>query len=134
FASALAERAGKVVLVIDEADEIFQGVDDEDFSNRSGSKVFMNRLVENCPVPMIWITNHPDRLGDAVLRRMLYAAEFRQVARATRRRIILHHAAERGVQVAPEALESLASLPAAPALLGAGIRAAALASLHGEAA
>lgn len=132
FVSALAERAGRVVLVIDEADDIFTGVDDEEFSNRSGSKVFMNRIVENCSVPMIWITNHPGRLGEAVLRRMLFAAEFRQADHATRRRIIARHAAERGVVLAPATVESLASLPAAPALLGTGIRAAALATADGN--
>lgn len=132
FASALAERAGHVVLIIDEADDVFTGVDDEEFSNRSGSKVFMNRIVEACPVPMIWITNHPDRLGDAVLRRMLYAVEFREADRTTRQRIVERHAKEKGVPLAQGAIDRLASLPAAPALLETGIRAAALAAAEGD--
>lgn len=132
FASTLAQRAGRVVLVIDEADDVFTGVDDEDFSNRSGSKVFMNRIVESCPVPMIWITNHADQLGDAVLRRMLYAAEFREADRTTRRRIVKRHAREKSVCLLPGAIEGLASLPAAPALLETGIRAAALAAVQGD--
>ncbi|SEP82106.1 AAA+-type ATPase, SpoVK/Ycf46/Vps4 family [Devosia sp. YR412] len=132
FVSALASRAGRVVLVIDEADEVFSGVDDEDGFSRSGSKVFMNRVVENCPVPMIWITNHPDRLGEAVLRRMLFAAEFRDADRSTRRRIIERHASEHKIQLSPLALEGLAGLPATPALLGTGLRAAAIAAVQSE--
>lgn len=132
FASALAERAGRVVLVIDEADEVFVGVDDDRVSERAGSKVFINRMLERCPVPMIWITNHPRRLGDAVLRRMLYAAEFRDADRPTRRRIAARHASERGLALPSRQLDELASLSASPALLGTGIRAAALAAKQGK--
>ena len=131
FTSALAERAGRTVLVIDEADDIFTGVDDEEYSNRTGSKVFMNRIVEDCPVPMIWITNHPDRLGGAVLRRMLYAVEFRQADRRARQRIIERHAQTKGLALPQDAVGLLADLPAAPALLEMGIRAAALGATDG---
>ena len=128
FASALASRAGRTVLVIDEADDVFTGVDDEDQSNRTGSKVFMNRVVETCPVPMIWITNHPGRLGSAVLRRMLMAVEFREADQKTRRRIVERHAKTKGVVLADGEMTELASLPASPALLEAGVRAAGLAA------
>ncbi|WP_210162125.1 AAA family ATPase [Amorphus coralli] len=128
FASALAQRAGRVILVVDEADDVFTGVDDGEFSNRSGSKVFMNRIVEACPVPMIWITNHADRLGEAVLRRMLYAVRFREVDQATRRRIVERHCSARNVELSSDHVDRLARLPATPALLGTGVRAASLVS------
>ncbi|WP_061937359.1 AAA family ATPase [Aureimonas sp. AU22] len=133
FASALAKQAGRTILVIDEADDIFTGVDDEKYSNRTGSKVFMNRVVETCPVPMIWITNHPDRMGPAVLRRMLTAVEFREAEMTTRRRIVERHARAHDVAFADHDIAALAALPASPALLQAGIRAASLVG-HNEAA
>ena len=45
-ARALARRAGRILLVMDEADDVFTGVDTGDGRERQGSKVFMNRLVE----------------------------------------------------------------------------------------
>lgn len=133
FASALASRAGRTVLVIDEADDVFTGVDDEEHSNRTGSKVFMNRVVESCPVPMIWITNHPDRMGPAMLRRMLAAIEFKGADTATRRRIVERHVRAHDLAFADRELAALAALPASPALLQAGIRAASLVGQDGPA-
>jgi len=127
FASHLATRSGRTILVVDEADDIFTGVDDEDWGSRTGSKVFMNRLVENSPVPVIFITNNPDRLGEAVLRRMLYAVEFPAINQATRRRVAERHARNYGITLEESKLTELARLPASPALIEAGIKAAGMA-------
>lgn len=132
FAAALAQRAGRTLLAIDEADDIFTGIDDAVFAHRPGSKAFMNRLVETCPAPTIWIANRPQRLGASVLRRMLLAVEFREADRGTRLRILHRQAAAQGLTLPGDTLDRLAALPAAPALLGAGLRAARLAG--GEAA
>ena len=40
FTSVLAARAGRTLLVVDEADDIFTGVDEDDRASRIGSKVF----------------------------------------------------------------------------------------------
>lgn len=125
FASALGHRAGRVVLVIDEADDVFAGVDRE--VDRVGSKVFMNRVVETCPVPMVWITNHARHLGPAVLRRMLMAVEFREPSAAVRRRIVARHAARARLELPEADVARLAALPGPPALIWAGLRAADLA-------
>ena len=89
LASVLAARAGRTILVVDEADDIFTGVDEGDRASRTGSKVFMNRLVERCAAPTIWITNSPERLGSAVMRRMALASiRFREPGREVRRRMV----------------------------------------------
>ncbi|MGO7358873.1 AAA family ATPase [Rhizobium ruizarguesonis] len=132
FSSQLASLTGRIILVVDEADDIFTGVDDDDWSSRTGSKVFMNRLVEESPAPVIFITNNPDRLGEAVLRRMLYAVEFSPISEATRRRVIQRHAMALGVSLDDMATVELSQLPASPALIEAGIRAAALAASNQE--
>ncbi len=56
-------RAGRMLLVVDEADDIFTGVGEDDAGKRRGSKVFMNRLVESTEAPTLWITNHPSVSG-----------------------------------------------------------------------
>ena len=129
LSAPLAGRAGRTVLIVDEADDLFAGVDADmgGGGRRRGSKVFMNRVVENCPAPTVWITNHPDRLGEAVLRRMALAVEFRTPGRLVRRRIAERASAKRRVRLDDAGLDRLAALPAAPALIDAGLRAAQLA-------
>lgn len=130
--SAIGQRAGRVIVVVDEADDIFTGVDDQDFSNRSGSKVFINRLVERCPVPTIWITNHPERLGDAVLRRMMRAVEFRKPGVEVRGKIIDRHLAKLKLDLDDASRSRLAAIDAAPAVIASGLRAASLAFGGGD--
>ena len=122
----LAAGAGDTLLVVDEADDLFAGVDVDDGRRRTGSKVFMNRVVESCPSPIVWITNHPARLGPAVMRRMAAAIEFRAPSRAVRQRIVARAAGRHRVDLGAVGIERLAALPAAPAILDAGLRAAAL--------
>ena len=40
-----------------------------------GSKVFLNRVLEETPVPVLWTTNAADHTSAAILRRMIYALE-----------------------------------------------------------
>jgi len=126
IARSLAGRAGRTVLVIDEADDIFTGVDEDDAEARVGSKVFMNRLVENTEAPTIWITNHPDRLGPAVLRRMALAIRFPKPGRAVRRRLVERIAARRNLRLKPAALDQLADIDVAPAIIDGAVRVAKL--------
>lgn len=130
--SAIGQKAGRVIVVMDEADDIFTGVDEDSRSNRTGSKVFINRLVENCRVPTIWITNHPYRLGDAVIRRMLCAVEFRKPNAAVRRRIVDRRASSLGLKLDDAASAKLAQLSASPAVLASAMRAATLGKGDGE--
>lgn len=125
-ARALAARAGRMLLVVDEADDIFTGVDEDDAGKRRGSKVFMNRLVESTEAPTLWITNHPERLGPAVMRRMALAIRLSEPGRE-RRRIMLGRIAERRrLVLPPQDLDSLAEIEAAPAILDGGLRVAQL--------
>lgn len=126
IARSLAGRAGRTVLVIDEADDIFTGVDEDDAEARVGSKVFMNRLVEHTEAPTIWITNHPDRLGPAVLRRMALAIRFPTPGRVVRRRLVERIAARRKLRLSSAALDELAAIEVAPAIMDGAVRAAKL--------
>ena len=128
LASRLAAAAGRTVLVVDEADDIFTGVDVGDRSRRVGSKVFSNRIVEGSSVPTIWITNQTDRLGNAVMRRMGLAIRFRAPDVRQRRRMVTRIAKREGVDLAPIERDRLARIDTSPALVEAGLRAASLAA------
>ena len=126
MASTLAARAGRTVLVVDEADDIFTGVDEDARSLRVGSKVFTNRVVERSAAPTVWITNASGRLGTAVLRRMGLALHFPRPDARARRRMAERAARRHGVGLDAAGLDALAAVEGAPALLDAGLRAAAL--------
>jgi len=117
ISQAVAGCAGRKLLVVDEADDIFTGVDDADANSRVGSKVFMNRLVESTPAPTIWITNHKAQLGEAVLRRMSMAIRFPEPSRSVRRRVVERIAARRKVRLSAGAFEQLSHVQAAPAVI-----------------
>ena len=122
-ARALATRAGRMVLVVYEADDVFTGVDEDDAGKRRGSKVFMNRLVDTTEAPTLWITNHPERLGPSVMRRMALAIQLPEPGRA-RRRIMLGRLAERrGLALPPS---DLTAIEASPDILDGSLRVAQL--------
>ena len=124
---ALAGRATGTLLVVDEADDIFTGVDEDDAGSRRGSKVFMNRLVEKTPAPTVWITNNRSRLGEAVLRRMSLAIRFPEPGRVVRRRVVERIAARRKLRLSAAALEVLSEVKASPAVMDSAVRVAKLA-------
>ena len=124
-ANELGAAAGKMVVVVDEADDLFAGVDEDNASTRQGSKVFMNRLVERTRVPTIWITNDLSRLGPAVVRRMNLVMRFPKPGKAVRRKIVERLARREKFTLDVKAVGKLASLPAAPALIENAIRSAA---------
>ncbi|MBO1022871.1 AAA family ATPase [Methylobacterium sp. SD274] len=125
-ARALAGRAGRVLLVMDEADDVFTGVDSDDGRLRAGSKVFMNRLVETTEAPTLWITNHPDRLGPAVMRRMSLALRLPVLGHEGRRRMLDRMARRNKLRLGSADLDRVAALEASPAVLDAGLRVAKL--------
>ncbi len=117
----------RTLLVVDEADDVFTGVDEDDAESRVGSKVFMNRLVETTQAPTVWITNSTGRLGPAVLRRMSLAIRFPEPGQAVRRRVLKRTAARRKVPLSDAALAALSTIPATPAVIDTALRVAKLA-------
>lgn len=124
--NAIGSRAGRTILVVDEADDIFTGVDEDDRGSRTGSKVFMNRLLENNETPTIWITNNPERLGGAVIRRMSMAFRFPLPTQKNRQRMISKIAEKQAIDLPIENLASLARMSAPPAILNAALRSASM--------
>lgn len=117
LARDIGARTPRAVLVMDEADDIFAGVDPMIERRAVGSRVFMHRLLETAPTPIVWITNYPDRLGPAVLRRMTLAVHVPSPDKAIRVRMIEGMARRRKVRPSSAAIDRLAEMSANPSLL-----------------
>ena len=117
IANAIGGVARKTIIVVDEADDLFIGVDEDDASDRRGSKVFMKRLIERAAAPTIWIANDVDRLGPAVIRRMNLALRFPKPTLSVRKAMVARIAKGIGFRLNESAALELARTPAPPALI-----------------
>ncbi len=71
------------LLLFDEIEDVFPKADDlfETTKQRSPSqfgKAWMNNMLENNPIPVIWVSNSIDQIDQAYLRRFSYHLEFRK--------------------------------------------------------
>ncbi|MDE0028064.1 MAG: AAA family ATPase [Deltaproteobacteria bacterium] len=72
-----------------------------------GSKVFMNRLLEQTPVPILWTSNVAGRTSPVLLRRMMFALELRQPPPKVRARIWARQLAHHGIEATEEDAHAL---------------------------
>ncbi len=95
---------------------------------RGGSKVFLNRLLETNPVPIIWTSNELGNIDPALLRRMTLAVELKRPPAVQRRRIMEQMLKRHRIVIADIDLDRLAQqIDATPAILENAIRAASFA-------
>ncbi len=73
-----------------------------------GSKVFMNRLLEQTPVPILWTSNAARSTSPVILRRMMFALELRQPPPKVRERIWVRQLTHHGIKADPEDARALA--------------------------
>jgi hypothetical protein len=132
IANAVGATGGQMIVAVDEADDLFAGVDEEHAATRHGSKVFMNRLVERATGPTIWIVNDIDRLGPAVVRRMNLVMRFPKPSLAVRKTMIARISDRAEFRLNADETATLARLPAAPALIENAMRSAARIGGSGE--
>ncbi|WP_162300764.1 AAA family ATPase [Alkalilacustris brevis] len=123
----LLDRGAPAFCCFDEAEDLFSGFGGP-FLRSFGSKVFVNRLFEKNPVPVIWIVNDIDALPLTVRRRMTLALKVDQPPRETSLRIVSGMAAVLSIPVAQEHLTALVrDLPASPGVYAKALQATALA-------
>lgn len=75
LAQRLLTGRGGAVLLFDEMEDLIgdaRPTGGDWFARRTGSKVFVNRLLEGNPAPVIWTTNAIGNVDGAILRRMSY--------------------------------------------------------------
>ena len=94
----------------------------------SSSKVFMNRLLEETPTPILWTTNAAEDIEPHILRRMMFALEMRQPPAPVRARIWTRQLSSHGIEATPAEAESLArEFDASPGVAAGATAAASLA-------
>jgi transitional endoplasmic reticulum ATPase len=100
----LANRKG-AVLLFDEMEDLIGDArpsGDDWFAKREGSKVFVNRLLEANPVPVIWTTNALGNIDSAILRRMSFVLKLdlpsRRAAQAMLERVAADERVTPGAQ------------------------------------
>ena len=125
----LGRRPGSLLL-FDEMEDLFSrtGMLDSRGEWRSGSKIFVNRLLEANAVPTIWTSNAIDAVDPAHLRRMSFILRMGYPTRPVRSRIVARLAEAEGVAAAGAGLDAL--LPAEEGATGvarSALKAAALA-------
>ena len=134
WAAAIAPR-GATVLLFDEAEDLFVPRRNRLNELRTSSRVFMHRLLESMPVPVIWTANDLSALGPAVVRRMTMCVEMKVPNLATRTRLWRRMGEAEGVVLAePEAARLARLVPAAPAVAATALRGARLAGGGAETA
>src|SRR5579872_1992261 len=125
IANAIGAVAHKAIIVVDEADDLFCGADEDDWEYRKGSKVFMNRLLERAAAPTLWIVNDPHRLGEAVVRRMSLSIRFPKPSLSMRRVMVRQIGKKFAFRLSEPAAADIARYSAPPALIENAIRGAA---------
>jgi len=120
FALRLLAGARSTAVLFDEMEDVAWQL-----IKRGGSKLYLNRILENNPVPVLWTSNHIGEVDPAVLRRMTLAIELKQPP-ASQRAHILRRLDERiKVGLGDEDIEQLSrQIDATPAVLENALKAA----------
>ena len=125
----LLARRGGAVLLFDEMEDLFAEAGwSADGGRRSGSKIFVNRLLEEGAVPVIWTSNALAAIDPAHLRRMSFVLKMDHPSPRARARIAARAGEAEG---ASEAVAGLAGLlprePESASIARTALRTAALA-------
>jgi SpoVK/Ycf46/Vps4 family AAA+-type ATPase len=127
-AQRLLARRGDSLLLFDEMEDLFaESGWPAGGGRRSGSKIFVNRLLEEGAVPVIWTSNSLDGIDPAHLRRMSYVLRMDHPSPKARARIAARAAEAEGVAEAAAGLAPLLASEAESASVArTALRAAAL--------
>ncbi|MEP9402115.1 AAA family ATPase [Sphingomonas silueang] len=134
-ALALAQRLlggrGRTLLLFDEMEDLIGDASPSSggdwFSRRVGSKIFVNRLLEANPVPVLWTTNAIGNIDAAILRRMSFVLRLDLPPRRAALAMLDRVAAEERVTPGPALATLIDTAPEAATVLRVAARAGRLA-------
>jgi hypothetical protein len=128
-AERLLARRGGSVLLFDEMEDLFSDASHTaDGDRRAGSKIYVNRLLEEARVPVIWTSNSVAGVDPAHLRRMSFILRMDHPSPRARARIAGRAAEAEGVADAAAGLGAfLPGEPESASVARAALRTAALA-------
>ena len=113
FALKLYRNHQNTILLFDEMEDLFKTD-----NNAAFSKAFINRIVENASIPIIWTTNSLMSLGNAIVRRMTYSIPFDVPKTAQRIHIWKKYSNDYGLGLSDDDIETLGeNFPVVPALI-----------------
>jgi SpoVK/Ycf46/Vps4 family AAA+-type ATPase len=132
-AQRLLARRGDSLLLFDELEDLFaEASATATGEKRSGSKIFVNRLLEQIAVPVIWTSNSLD-IDSAHLRRMSFVLRMNYPSARARERIAARAAEAEGVTSAADGLGTLLrNEPESASIARVALRTAALAGGRAE--
>lgn len=123
-------RQDNAMLLFDEIEDVFPVTYSPLFGripSEDGRKAWINRLLEENPIPAIWISNAIDQIDNAFIRRFDYVLELNHPPRTIRAKIFRRHLEE--VPVSDRWIECAAENPnLAPAVITRAARVARLAN------
>lgn len=133
-ALGLAQRVlgprGGAALLFDEMEDLIGGArpgDGDWFAKREGSKVFVNRMLETNPVPVIWTTNAIGNVDDAILRRMSFVLKLDLPPRSAALRMLDRIALDESVETSAALFRLVDRAPETATVLRVAARASRLA-------
>jgi SpoVK/Ycf46/Vps4 family AAA+-type ATPase len=128
-AQRVLARKGNSILLFDEMEDLFtEAAWSVGGDHRAGSKIFVNRLLEEVAVPVIWTSNSLNCIDAAHLRRLSYVLRMSHASPKARARIAARAAEAAGVEAAAEGLAPLLDAePEAASIAPAALRTVALA-------
>ena len=113
------------ILMFDEMDDLFERSGMFSLSSAKmgfTSKVFTNRLFEQNPVPTLWIINNVNALDETVIRRMSLVIEMKRPPVSARQEVWKRVSQRHQVDLPDNAIDELAKMDAAPAVLDHAVR------------
>lgn len=125
----LGDRTGSVLL-FDEMEDLIgnaQRSRGDWISEREGSKVFVNRLLESNETPVIWVTNAVGNIDDAILRRMSFVLKLDLAPRRAAHRILGRILKDEGGEAGADIGRLIDTVPQTSSVLRVAVRAAKLA-------
>ena len=134
IAQRLLANDNNSLLLFDEMEDLLGGAPDfaAIFGTKIGpghrqgeSKVFMHRLLEETPVPILWTMNNARSVSHTILRRMMFALELRKPGAQIRTRVFARQLEKNDIVATPDEVRELAREFDATPALAAGATAAA---------
>lgn len=135
----LAQRVLKdgreAVILFDEMEDFIgdaQRSSGDWMTRRDGSKVFVNRMLEDNPVPVIWTTNALGNMDDAIIRRMSFVLKMDYPGRKARQRVAARICAGEKVAFSKDVADLVESAAETTTILRNAARASRLAGASGR--
>ena len=113
-AQCLLKNNNKNIVLFDEVEDVFSPRFDtsESTGNNSGRKAWVNKILEENPVPAFWLTNHLSSIDKAFIRRFDYVLEIKAPPKDVRSEMIESYLS--GLPVSPAWKNQMAKYDSLP--------------------